>query len=201
MPEEGSTPTTETSVETTVAPEAAVAPPATQEQAGTTEQTPAEVQTSTDANAEIPESYSFTVPEGMTLDQGVVDSFTPLAKELGLTQANAQKLADWYAGQTKASQEAFTKQQDAWYDEVAKDKELGGEHFEANCKAANEAFVKLAKTEEIEWLKSSGLANFPPLMRLMLRAQKLMAEDKFVSGKEGSTATEGNMFLPGSKRT
>lgn len=198
MPEEGSTTTPETSVETT---ETAVETTTPQEPVGTTEQAPAEVQTPPAANAEIPETYSFTVPEGMTLDQGVVDSFTPLAKELGLTQANAQKLADWYAGQTKASQEAFTKQQDAWYEEVAKDKDLGGENFEANRKDANEAFTKLAKPEDIEWLKSSGLANFPPLMRLMLQSHKFMAEDKFVAGKEGSKSQEGNMFLPGSRRT
>src|SRR5262245_60440079 len=44
-----------------------------------------------------PEKYEFKAPEGVTLDTGLVNDFTPLAKELGMSQDAAQKVVDLYA--------------------------------------------------------------------------------------------------------
>ena len=44
-----------------------------------------------------PESYTdFSVPEGHTLDAAAIESATPLFRELGLSQDQAQKLVDFY---------------------------------------------------------------------------------------------------------
>ena len=47
-----------------------------------------------------PESYTdFSVPEGHTLDAAAIESATPLFRELGLSQDQAQKLVDFYSTQ------------------------------------------------------------------------------------------------------
>ena len=47
-----------------------------------------------------PESYTdFSVPEGHTLDAAAIESATPIFRELGLTQDQAQKLVSFYSEQ------------------------------------------------------------------------------------------------------
>jgi hypothetical protein len=43
-----------------------------------------------------PDAYEFKLPDGVTLDPKLVDEVTPILKELGLSNDNAQKLVDWY---------------------------------------------------------------------------------------------------------
>lgn len=80
-----------------------------------------------------PEKYEFKAPEGATVDAKVVETVTPLLKELGLTQEQAQKLYDFHAAatadQTKTIGEALTKQvsdmRESWRAEVKADKDIG----------------------------------------------------------------------------
>ncbi len=54
-----------------------------------------------------PEEYAeFTVPEGTTLDEQTATEFKGLAKELDLTQEQAQKLLDFGGGKLRAQIEA-----------------------------------------------------------------------------------------------
>ncbi len=43
-----------------------------------------------------PEKYAFTAPEGQELDTSALAQFEPVARELNLTQEQAQKLVDVY---------------------------------------------------------------------------------------------------------
>ena len=78
----------------------------------------------------VPESYDFRAPEGATLDKSAVDAATPIFKELGLTQDQAQKLVDLYPKITenivKANNDAYTAMREGWVSELKADKEIGG---------------------------------------------------------------------------
>ena len=51
-----------------------------------------------DVPAEIvPETYNFNVPDGFVLNESAIADFTPIAKELGLSNEKSQKLANVYA--------------------------------------------------------------------------------------------------------
>src|SRR6185437_10360924 len=97
MPEE-SVPTTETTPPLPNSPEART-PDGTLKDtistAPTPETTPSESVTEPKTDGP-PESYDFKAPEGKELNSKFLDRATPVFKELGLSQANAQKLVDTY---------------------------------------------------------------------------------------------------------
>lgn len=134
----------------------------------------------------VPEQYEFKVPDGMTLDPTAVEAFTPVAKELGLSQDQAQKIVDLYATQVAASQKALAdgwiKTQQDWAKDLSSDKEFGGEAFNATRNQANTVLAKYATKDEIQQIQAMGLGNFPPFVKLLARAGKAMGEDTFVRG-------------------
>ena len=138
-----------------------------------------------------PESYAFTMPEGMEMDQGLTDAVSPILKELGLTQAQADKLVGAYAQhqatQGQAAQEAFTQQQGEWTKALKTDPDFGGEAFDKNAGIAAAALQKFGSPELIECLNDTGAGNNPALVKFVWQIGKLAAEHQPGSG---SAATQ-----------
>jgi hypothetical protein len=143
--------------------------------------------TKADADAkakQVPEKYEFKVPEGMSLDQGFVDKITPVFKEMKLSQADAQKLADIYAQNLKAQSEAqaasFKQYLKESYDETVK--ALGPKYKEelAHVAKIRDRFLS---PETREMLDASGLSNNKALILDLIKLGKLISEDKLVNGK------------------
>jgi hypothetical protein len=131
----------------------------------------------------VPEVYEFKVPEGFTLDQAVLDEFTPVLKELELPQDKAQKLVDTYS---KITQAAAQKQQDDWVAQVndwgksvEKDPLLGGKNLPITVKDAQSAVARFGTNELKVALETTGLGNHPELVRFCAAVGKAMSEDTF----------------------
>jgi hypothetical protein len=77
----------------------------------------------------VPDKYEFKAAEGHSIDDAVVARFTPIFKELGLSQDAAQKLFDAYNAQSKTNAENTTKlvndMREGWRNDIAKDPILG----------------------------------------------------------------------------
>lgn len=158
----------------------------------------AEADTEKDPKAVVPEKYEFKAPEGTTLDPAIMEKFTPIFKEGGLTQEVAQKLVDEYASMQKAQADAWGKQQTDWAAEFKADKEFGGSHAEASLRSANVAWTKFATPEEIATVHKFGLGNFPPMVKILSRVGHLMAEGEFHSGESTTTTkSTAEKFYPG----
>jgi hypothetical protein len=75
------------------------------------------------------EYTDFTPPEGYTLSKDLLASALPVMKELGLNQAQAQKLVDFYSAnaiaQAKLIETETARMRKDWTDKVAADPELG----------------------------------------------------------------------------
>ena len=126
-----------------------------------------------------PEKYEFVAPEGMTLDQAALEAFTPLAKELGLSQENAQKVVNFEAARVKAQTEAWSKQQETWIAEVKADKEIGGANFNTSIRQANTALNKFGGEKLVAAMQQLGITNHPEMVRAWAAVGKGMAEDTF----------------------
>lgn len=141
-----------------------------------------------------PEKYEFNMPDGFEeLDQSAIDGFTPIAKELNLTQEQAQKLVDLHASQIKAQQEQFAKQREDWAKEVKADKEIGGNNLGQNIEHAKKALDKFGSPELVSLLESTGLGNHPDVVKFCVKIGRSFSEDSFVSsnaGAEEKTAAE-----------
>jgi len=195
-------------------PKADVQAPAKDKTPETPDKDP-EKQTDKDAKGKegAPETYeAFKVPEGFTLDQATLETFTPLAKELDLTQEQAQKLVDFEASRMtqfqSAQAQAFANQVAAWGEETRGDKEVGGQAFDASVQAAGLAMNRFGTPElraifglpSKENPKGLGLGNHPELIRFIARVGKAMGEDTFHSGAgkdPGSDVSLAQKFYPG----
>lgn len=132
----------------------------------------------------VPEKYDIKVPDGMTLDQGMLDTFTPVFRELKLTQEQAQKLADAYAPMIKAQAEAATQARLAdfqkivgeWKDETIK--ALGADSAKKMALAAK-AINKLGGPELREVLNETGVGNKIELVNFFIKVGEIVSEDTF----------------------
>jgi hypothetical protein len=134
----------------------------------------------------VPEKYEFKAPEGREFDQGVLEQFSEVAKELKLTQEGAQKVID-KLGNAFAEKQANTIEsaRAEWIKSVNGDKEFGGEKLKENLAVAKKALEAFGTPELRTLLNESGLGNHPEIIRAFYRAGKQISEDRFVSGGAG----------------
>lgn len=141
-----------------------------------------------------PEEYAdFQLPEGVQLDAELTSDLKAVAKELNLTQEQAQKLADLAANKTQGigarQMEAIAAAQQQWTADAKADKEFGGEHLAENLGIAKKALDSFGTPELRTLLNESGLGNHPEIIRAFYRAGKAISEDRFVpSGNGGRTS-------------
>lgn len=144
---------------------------------------PAEALTSESASApEIPESYAFNAPEGVTLDTAAVEEFSAIAKELGLEQGKAQAIADIAVKMQQRQVEAQAALVTSWVEQVKVDKEIGGEKFTENLALARKALESFGTPELQDVLNMTGLGNHPEVIRAFYKAGKAISEDRFIPG-------------------
>lgn len=139
----------------------------------------------------VPEKYEFKMPEGITLDQARVDKFSPVFKELKITQEGAQKLVDLDIELRKADADAqattfkqFLKES---YDETVK--ELGA-NYKAELAYVAKVRDRFLSEETQEMLDASGLSNNKAFILDLIKLGKLITEDKTPSGGPASPAGE-----------
>lgn len=151
-----------------------------------------------DKPAGAPEQYAdFELPEGVTLDAEVNGEFTALAKDLNLTQEQAQSLATLGAKITQKNAGAFKQQQDQalveWTQASRADQEFGGDKLQENLAVANKALSEFGSPELIGLLKDSALGSHPEFVRLLYRVGKATSGDKFIPN---GTASDGARDVP-----
>ncbi len=156
-----------------------------------------------DGNKDTPGEYGeFSIPEGTELDKSAMEAFTPVAKELGLTQDQAQKLVDVYSKADADSQAALTEQVDAlhqsWIQEVKDDADLGGVKFDETIATARTFMNGYGDKELTDVMNETGLGNHPAVVRLFYKLGRSMAEDNVnigaVRGQEGEVSLAKKMF-------
>lgn len=129
-----------------------------------------------------PEAYTFTAPEGVTLDPAAVEAFTPVAKDMKLSQEQAQRLVAVYADIQQRQAEAHAAQVAEWGKAVVADKEIGGPKMIENVEAANALLRRFGTPELDAVLKSTGLGNHPEMVRVLARVGKEFSDDRHATG-------------------
>lgn len=152
-----------------------------------------------------PEEYAdFQLPEGVQLDAELTSDLKSVAKELNLTQEQAQKLADLAASKTQGigerQMESIKAAQAQWTADAKADKEFGGEALAENLSVAKKALDQFGTPELRTLLNESGLGNHPEIIRAFYRAGKAISEDRFVpagnGGRTGSKADPARSLYP-----
>jgi len=165
----------------------------------TTEAATTDTKTEGEAPApKAPEKYELTTPEGFQLEPETTAEFETLARELDLSNEDANKLLPLGA---KLAQKIGEQQQAAHVEQVGKwleasktDKEFGGEKFDASVAVALQARDRFATPELKTLMDQTGLGNHPEIVRLFHRIGTAIADDSFVNapsagGSAKSTAS------------
>ncbi|PZV30047.1 peptidase [Escherichia coli] len=135
-----------------------------------------------------PEKYEFTTTEGVELDTEAMKDFEPVARDLNLTNEQAQKLVDAYpkilAGVQQRQADAWQATTEQWAADVKADKEFGGDKLPENLSAAQRALDQFGTPELKEYLNTTGLGNHPDLVKVFIKVGRSMSEDGMITGKE-----------------
>ncbi|MBF0164465.1 MAG: hypothetical protein HQM01_08230 [Magnetococcales bacterium] len=134
-----------------------------------------------------PDQYAdFVMPEGVTADDGMKGEFGAIAKELNLTQEQAQKLVDFYAGKAAQAHQApyqqWMEMQTKWRQEVEHDPEIGGAQLNQNLAQAKQAIEQLGGNPLRQALNATGAGNNPAIVKAFVKMGAMMAEGSFVKG-------------------
>ncbi|MBI0437119.1 peptidase [Dickeya dianthicola] len=145
-----------------------------------------------------PEKYEFQVSEGASLDTEALKDFEPVARDLNLTNEQAQKLVDAYpkilAGVQQRQAEAWQKQTEGWAESVKADKEIGGDRLTSSISAAQRALETFGTPELKEYLNETGLGNHPELVKAFVKVGIAMSEDSVITGKESGQRTAAEVL-------
>ena len=129
--------------------------------------------------AVVPEKYEFTMPEGIELDGKAADEFSAIAKELKLSQADAQRIADVAAKMQQKQAETHVQTVKGWAEECKSDKEFGGDNLQQNLSVARKAIDAFGSPALKNLLNTSGLGNHPEVVRFAYKAGLAISEDTF----------------------
>jgi hypothetical protein len=168
----------------------------------------------TDKAAAVPETYELTVPEGFEkLDADALAAATPVFKELGLSNEQANKLmpvAGEFAKKIIAERDqqflgTILEQRKTWLNDARADKEIGGTNWDATMQASARALDRLGfpKGSPLRSaLDESGFGNHPEMIRLMARVGKAVGEDSDFVRSDANAAVkpkdDRELFYPGS---
>lgn len=181
------------------APAGDTSAPAPAVQADATQQPPTDAQAPDAAEAQpekvVPEKYEFKTADGAPLEGEFLGEFSAIAKDLQLTQEQANKVAELGAKMAKDFSAQNTKALDAasaaWEAEVTADKEIGGDKLPENLAIAKKALADFGTPELTKLLGESKLGNHPEIIRFMVKAGKAISQDsKFVTGGRPMTTIE-----------
>ena len=137
-----------------------------------------------------PEKYEdFKMPEGTELDAEVGTAFQGVAKELNLSQDQAQGvLAKMAPVRQKRSAERIAEISNEWMEQSKADKEFGGQKLTqslSDIARLRDTFARNADGSidaDIQEFLSSPMGNHPGALRLLSRIGRAFGEAKYPGG-------------------
>lgn len=137
-----------------------------------------EVPTKTPEAPAVPEKYDLKLSEGSLLDANALEEVSKYAKELKLTQEQAQTVL---AEREEAVASFVEKQKSVWAEQSKADKEIGGEGLAANVHLSSRVLNRFGSPELKAELDRTGYGNSPEVIRLLTRIGKAMSDDQLVT--------------------
>lgn len=133
----------------------------------------------------VPEKYEIKMPEGRELDADLLGKFTPILKELKLTNDEAQKLAGLLVEDQIAKEKAYQGITEGWKKDTIK---ILGNDYQAQLAIASKFIDKFGNDEVRKVLDDTGLGNHPEIVQLFIKAGKHFGNDNFVTGEPKQNA-------------
>jgi hypothetical protein len=136
-----------------------------------------------------PEKYEFKPAEGKTLDQSAIDAAVPVFKELGLTQAQADKLMNVWNGRiddlAKENVKYVETMRAEWRDKVSKDPDMAGrlDQIKSDIGQFKATLDPKLRADFEEAMNLTGAGDHPAFVKAFWKMSQSAIEGKHVSGK------------------
>lgn len=152
-------------------------------------------------SAKAPDAYTaFTPPEGYTLDPKAIEAATPIFKELGLTQDQAQKLVEFHSKQmidaAKGPETAMTTMRNDWQAKAKSDPDMakavngnatGLDAVKLDMSRALNAIGDPALAAEFKQaMDLTGAGDHPAFIKTFWKMAQFITEGKHVAGAQPS---------------
>jgi hypothetical protein len=143
-----------------------------------------------------PEAYAtWTTPEGFEIDSAVDGEAKTLFKAMNISQADGQRLVDFYVKHTTASQnapyEAWNQMQENWVKEVKADPQIGPRLDEVKTtisRAIDGLNDPTLASQFREAMDYTGAGNNPAFIRTFYKLAQMVTEGKHIAGNGPSPA-------------
>jgi hypothetical protein len=146
------------------------------------------------ANTGVPDKYEFKPPAGQTYDQPLLDAATPIFRELGLSQPQADRLVELWnkhaQSQADVGAKAIVAQGEKWMTETKADPDVGpkldqikadiGSAF--NAMIAKGTITERDRTEFMQSMDLSMVGSQRAFIKIFGAMAKAHVEGKAVSG-------------------
>jgi hypothetical protein len=160
------------------------------------------------APAGAPDKYeAWTVPEGFSIDEPTSAEAGTLFKEMGLSQAQGQKLVDFYSKHSKATSDHLSdlvrQQNETWQNEAKNHPDLrgkldpGGPVLTTISRALDGLGNAQLKAEFQQAMDFTGAGNHPAFIRAFYAMAQKLTEGTHVAGNGPSPLGQQ---APGSAR-
>lgn len=130
-----------------------------------------------------PEKYDYG--EGISRDDPILQKWSSLAHELGLSNAKSKKVVEWYQGTISEVRESYKAQREKdakeAYDAMKKE---WGASFDENAEIARKAVDTFGGADLRTYLAEKGMDNDPVLSKLFLSIGKAISEDTWIQGAQ-----------------
>ena len=142
----------------------------------------------------VPEKYELNLKEGYAWDEATAATVTPMFKELGLSNAQAQKLADYHMDAMQKFQtaqvEKFYEMQAAELEAAKADPEVGGAKLQESLSLAAQVMDTYGGPDFRQELQAHGMANNRAMLRLLAKVGRALQNDRFVAGHQPQTSLD-----------
>lgn len=128
--------------------------------------------------ATVPEKYEFKLKSGQAPVLNM-QGYEKVARDLGLPQDAANSVLDTLNDAMTERRESTVK---AWADELAADKELGGEKLTATFAAAKAALDEFGSKDLVDLLRVTGLQHNKHVVKMLRDMRLKVGGDKIVAG-------------------
>jgi len=144
-----------------------------------------------------------TAPDGVILDTDLVDYAKPIARELNLSQAGAQKLVDLKIKDNELQAKRWGDHLTELKTQAKADPEIGGAQYENSIRLAKTAMKTFGDPELAKMMNQYGVGAHPAMIRLLARVGKATGETSAVGkgepGPSGDSLSLSSALYGGSK--
>lgn len=157
------------------------------------------------SGASVPDAYEIKVKgddgKDVELDADLLTAATPIFKAAGLSNDQAQQIAQFYAANVLPGVSNYVQQQTLellgiadmgeWAAQLKADKEIGGAKYAENMTIIAQGREAFASKELTALLETTRLGNHPEINRLFLKLGREIAEPKVLRGDQGGKQAGG----------